>query len=99
MTYAAPNRDNHTLDENFAAPLVALEQQYGQATADLGMLDYLPLEFQQLILVHLDIRTLVNFRYANRRAATVVGSLSQYRIIVRHSHDALRGLLAIKAGK
>lgn len=90
-----------TLDDNLAIP--DFEEDYGVDMAsphyDLGTLDKLPLELIGEILKTLDLRTLMDLRYANRRATEIINSIPQYKAIRKHAPNALRGILAIQTGR
>lgn len=72
------------------------EINYLPPTKNAGVLDTLPLEMLRSILHSFDLRSLVDFRRVNRRAAYLVDSLFHYQVIKRHAPNALRGILRIE---
>lgn len=98
--YPCPNLRDFTLDENDLERTCPLD--LGHHSLDpqcaLGMLDELPLEILSEILAQVDIRSLMDFRRVNQRAMQVVDSISQFRTIVRHCPNSLRGILSVEAG-
>jgi hypothetical protein len=64
----------------------------------LGGLDTLPNEVLYCILAQLDLRTLTNFCYVNRRARHLVASLPHYKYIHTHARNVLRCILGISMG-
>lgn len=58
----------------------------------LGTLGRLPLELLQEVLLHLDLRSLLNFRQANLGSRQVVDSLYQYQRLVCHGLNLLCAL-------
>lgn len=93
LSYCQLNLDDRTLDKNL--PKYETPLQRKPAKKNAGVLETLPLEFVQMILVQLDLRSVMNVRYANRWCADLVDSLPELRTIVRHGQTALRGSLAI----
>lgn len=95
-----PNLEDYTLDDNTenACPLDNgrhhLEPKYA-----LGTLEKLPLEILNMVLVHLDVRSLTDFRRVNQRAMQAVDFLPQYKAVFAHAPALLRGLLSIGTGK
>ena len=71
----------------------------GRASYGLGDLDKLPVELQSIVLVHLDLRTLTDFRRVNRQAMEVVDTLPEYRSILQHSPVSLRAIFSVDLGK
>lgn len=59
----------------------------------LGSLDRLPLELLYEVLLHVDIRSLFNFRQTNLRGRQIVNSLTQYQLVVSHGLNLLCALL------
>ncbi|KAF2500415.1 hypothetical protein BU16DRAFT_556885 [Lophium mytilinum] len=100
ITYACPTIKDYTLDDNL--PVLMAMPNDGQArkqrAVDLGVLDVLPLELLQALLCQLDLRTLTDFGYVNRRATEVVGSIPQYKAAATNAPSLLRGILAIESG-
>ncbi|KAK4102860.1 hypothetical protein N658DRAFT_522854 [Parathielavia hyrcaniae] len=90
---------DRTLDGNLAAPIPAGTSAAPRCppAADLGALAALPVELAQQILLDLDLRSLAAFRTLNRRAADTVDSIPEYRAILRHAPNTLRGAAAIGA--
>ena len=72
LTYFRPNVQDWTLDENL--PRYPSQELRLPAHANLGMLEPLPLELLHETLLQLDVRSLMNFRYVNRRAVDIVDS-------------------------
>ncbi|KAK5997052.1 hypothetical protein PT974_02403 [Cladobotryum mycophilum] len=71
LTYPCYRLNDHTLDENlpvFPDP-PANNSRRPPPIRDIGVLGALPPELLQDVLYELDLRTLKNFRYVNRRAA------------------------------
>ncbi|KAI8631318.1 hypothetical protein F5Y19DRAFT_26697 [Xylariaceae sp. FL1651] len=63
----------------------------------VGQLDVLPPEIVTAILLTLDLPTLVAFRRVNRRAMSLVDSLHQYRMLLKHCPNVLRAIVSIRA--
>ncbi|AEO53072.1 hypothetical protein MYCTH_2051335 [Thermothelomyces thermophilus ATCC 42464] len=59
----------------------------------LGSLCRLPLELLHDVLLHLDIRSLFNFRQVNLSSRQTVDSLHQYQMVVSHGLNLLCALL------
>lgn len=93
LSYRKLNLDDHTLDKNLPEYETPLQRKPAKRNA--GVLETLPLELLQLILARLDLRSVMNVRYVNRRCADLVDSLPELRTIARHGQNALRGSLAI----
>ncbi|KAH8702829.1 hypothetical protein GQ44DRAFT_631205 [Phaeosphaeriaceae sp. PMI808] len=93
LSYRQLNLDDHTLDKNL--PEYATPLQRKPAKRNAGVLETLSLELLQLILAQLDLRSVLNVRYVNRRCADLVDSLPELRTIARYGQNALRGSLAI----
>jgi hypothetical protein len=93
LSYRQLNLDDHTLDKNL--PEYATPFHRKPAERNAGVLDTLSLELLQLILAQLDLRSVLNVRYVNRRCADLVDSLPELRTIARYGQNALRGSLAI----
>ncbi|KAM6536623.1 hypothetical protein FALCPG4_002612 [Fusarium falciforme] len=87
-----------TLDENLP-PFPRGTHRRRPPEASAGLLDRLPAELLHLTLTHLDIRSLIDFRLTNRRAAEMVDYLPQFRAVSAHARNALRGILAIGTGR
>lgn len=64
----------------------------------LGILELFPLEILSIVLVHLDIRTLTDFRRVNHRARQVVDSVPEYKMIILYAPDTIRVTLCIGTG-
>ena len=101
LTYPHPRIRDYTLDDNLPASIrPANHARLGSApTANLGDLGVLPLELLQALLAQLDLRSLSDFRLVNRRAAEVVGSIPQYKVVTTHAPNVLRGILSIRTGR
>lgn len=98
--------NDHTLEEKLASPPTQAENGGRQphprrapSVMNLGSLDALPLELLQIILSQLDIRTLTDFQFVNRRAAELAGSLPKYSAINRYFPIAIRAILSIHTGR
>lgn len=63
-----------TLDENLP-PFPRISRRRRPPEASAGLLDRLPAELLHQTLTHLDIRSLIDFRLTNRRAAEMVDCL------------------------
>ncbi|OAQ73806.2 F-box domain-containing protein [Pochonia chlamydosporia 170] len=100
QTYPCLNLNDHTLDENLpVSEHYPLQSNRTQPVARAGTLDSLPLELIHKILCQLDVRTLSDFRATNRRATELVDTLPQYKAIITHARNALRGILSIQTGR
>ena len=101
LTYHRPNLRDFTLDENLSPSLFPPENNpaYKLPKANLGALDVFPLEFLQMVLSRLDIRTLTNFRRVNQLAMEVLDSILQYKAVATYAHNALRGILSLETGQ
>lgn len=96
FTCARRNLNDHTLDENL--PQLPHQRLRLPPRDHAGMFDALPLELLHQTLVQLDLRSLMNFRYVNRRAAELVESEPQYKAIAKFAQNALRGILSVQTG-
>ena len=54
------------------------------------------LKLLQMILAQLELRSVTNVQYINRRCTDLANSLPELRTIVRHGQNALRESLAIR---
>ncbi|KAJ2985879.1 hypothetical protein NUW58_g5298 [Xylaria curta] len=101
FTYPRLRLNDHTLDDNLPVfqPQRDNDRSHALPTASIGVLDILPPELLAEILCQLDLRTLLDFRYVNRRAADLVNYLPQYKGITTHARNALRGILSIETGR
>ena len=52
----------------------------------------------QEILIQLDIRTFINFRYTNKLAVLATDYLHQFKAITTHARNALQGILCVGPG-
>jgi hypothetical protein len=93
LSYRRLDLDDRTLDKNLPEYETPLQRKPAKRNA--GVLETLPLELLQLILARLDLRSVMNVRYVNRRCADLVDSLPELRAIARYGQNALRGSLAI----
>ncbi|EPS39720.1 hypothetical protein H072_6461 [Dactylellina haptotyla CBS 200.50] len=66
--------------------------------ADIGSLKCLPTELLEEIIYNLDIRSLENFRQANKHTLVLVESLPKYKTVFQYARIALRGILSIQTG-
>lgn len=64
----------------------------------LGLLDDLPLELVREVLLQSDLRSLTDFRRVSQRGMQVVDSILEYRKIIKHSPDSIRGILSVGLG-
>jgi hypothetical protein len=94
--YQRPSLNLSTLHENL--PQVLPVQAPLPALATTGTLKSLPIELMHDVLVRLDMRSLMNFRYVNKRAAELVESLPEYKIITKHAQNVLRRILCTQTG-
>ncbi|CBX92668.1 hypothetical protein LEMA_P053740.1 [Plenodomus lingam JN3] len=101
LAYSKLRINDHTLDEHLAPSSFGSFHSWAHPSAsqDLGALDRLPLELLHETLLHLDIRTLFDLRNVNRRALELVDSVPQFKAIITHAPNALRGLLQIGTGR
>lgn len=58
----------------------------------------LPIELLRGLLILLDPRALTDFQRVNRRAAELVNAIPQFKTIIRHAHNLVRGSLSIGTG-
>ncbi|EXJ81383.1 hypothetical protein A1O3_07674 [Capronia epimyces CBS 606.96] len=65
---------------------------------DLGVLD-LPVETLNMIMGHLDLRSLMSLQRVNRRAFHMVNAMPELGAIMEYSPNALRAIFAIKTGR
>jgi hypothetical protein len=93
LTYPQLNLDDHILDKNLPKYARSLERK--PALRNTGVLETFSLELLHLILAQLDLRSVLNVRYVNRRCAELVTSLPECRRIALYGQNALRGSLAI----
>ena len=61
---------------------------------DLGRLDGIPPELLYLVLCHLDLQSLTDLR-----AMSLADSLPEYRVVVEHAPNAIRGMLSIESAR
>ncbi|KAK4125197.1 hypothetical protein N657DRAFT_644034 [Parathielavia appendiculata] len=99
LTLASPAANHHILDEKLSGSIVAATTATprGPPAANLGALSALPVELVQQVLLDMDLRSLANFRAINRRAAHIVDSLPEYKAILQHAPNTVRGAAAIRA--
>ncbi|KAI1399366.1 hypothetical protein F4819DRAFT_420819 [Hypoxylon fuscum] len=101
-TYSHLRINDHTLDDQLPCSLQnRIEKSHIRwvPTTTLGALKVFPPELIQEILIQLDIRTFINFRYVNKRAAQLADSIPQYKDISTHAQNALQGILCIGTGQ
>lgn len=99
ITFRHLNLKDNTLDENL--PLYETfdaGRTFQEVQCRLGLLEDIPIEILNMILVNLDLRTLAKFRLVSQRASQAVNSLPQYRAIMTHAPNTLRGILSIGFG-
>ncbi|KAI1175431.1 hypothetical protein F4777DRAFT_588500 [Nemania sp. FL0916] len=68
-----------------------------QPRHSVSQLDKLPLEIVTEILLELDVPTLTVFRRVNYRAMSLVDSLHQFKMILKHCPNVLRAIISINA--
>ena len=69
------------------------------SSTTLGILEQLPLELINMILMRLDIRSLTDFRRVNKRAMQAIDAIPEYKKIVTHAPFSLRASLSIETAK
>jgi hypothetical protein len=101
LTYPHPNIRDFTLDDILSASGFPPENgpAFKLSKTNLGTVDVFPLEFLQMVLSQLDLRTLTDFRRVNQLAMEIVDSLLQYKAITTYAPNALRGILSIETGR
>lgn len=101
LTYSVLRINDHTLDEHLTPPSSAFPHRRARPRAPhgLGDLDGLPVELLNEILLHLDLRTLFDLRNVNLRASELVDSLPQFKALVAHAPNTIRGILQIGTGR
>ncbi|KZM18262.1 ATP binding [Ascochyta rabiei] len=101
LAYSTLRINDHTLDEHLASPSSAFPSPRARprASQGLGALDSLPLELFNETLLHLDIRTLFDLRNVNHRASELVDALPQFKAVVAHAPNTIRGILQIGTGR
>ncbi|KAI0902865.1 hypothetical protein F4823DRAFT_637600 [Ustulina deusta] len=62
-------------------------------TANMRILDCLPLELMTLVLHKLDLRSFFSFRQVNRQSRIISTGLWEYKLVSQHGLEGLRGLL------
>lgn len=101
LIYPRLSLKDHTLDENL--PRFQSERDRNRLRSPpktcAGALEALPHEMIVKILSQLDLRTLADFRCVNRRALELVDALPEYKAIVTHARNALRGIVSIETGR
>ena len=100
LTYPVNTKWDCTLDQNLPHPTGSQNKtrRRNLLEKDLGALDLLPLELLQEILSYLDLRSLANFRHANRRATEVVESIPRYKATMTHAGYVIPCILGIETG-
>lgn len=93
LSYRQLNLNDHSLDRNLPEYATPLPRKPAKRNA--GVLETLSSELLQLTLAQLDLRSVLNVRYVNRRCFDIVDSLPELRKIARYGQSALRGSLAI----
>ncbi|KAF1845757.1 uncharacterized protein K460DRAFT_282437 [Cucurbitaria berberidis CBS 394.84] len=93
LTYPQLNLDDHTLDKNLPECATPLQRKPAERSA--GVLETLSLELLHLILAQLDLISILNVRYVNKRCSDLTDSLPELQAIARYGQNALRGSLAI----
>ena len=101
LTTPQLNIKDNTLDQNDLAYRCPLDN--GRHTtnpeADLGELALLPPELLHRLLRQLDIQSLTDLRRVNQQAMILVDSVPEYRVIVTHAPNALRGMLCLGSAR
>lgn len=95
LTYPRLNMKDNTLDENLPS-FPSTQHTHNAPQTDIGWLGQLPLELFQAVLLHLDLRSLINFRMVNRRGCLTVDSIPQFSSITKHAQVAIQAALAIQ---
>ncbi|KAI1132348.1 hypothetical protein F5Y10DRAFT_231535 [Nemania abortiva] len=91
---------DRTLDDadlETRCPLDNARPHSTQPRYSVGQLDVLPLETITDILLILDLPTLTTFRRVNRRAMSLVNSLHQYSMVLKHCPNVIRAIISINA--
>lgn len=85
------------LDDNLPPLASSRDRPHRKSPVEsVGLIDSLPLELiRDILLVHLDLRSLFIFRQVNRLALNLVDTLPEYGDVVTHALNALKGILAI----
>ncbi|KAK2767547.1 hypothetical protein FQN54_003705 [Arachnomyces sp. PD_36] len=65
---------------------------------NLGILERLPLEVIQMVILQLDLLSLTRFRLVNRLAKKVTGLIPEYQRIIEHAREAFLSILAVEMG-
>ncbi|RAK99350.1 uncharacterized protein BO80DRAFT_318711, partial [Aspergillus ibericus CBS 121593] len=65
----------------------------------LGALERLPLEIIHLALMQLDIQSFTDFRRVNKRTRLITNSIPQYRNILIHTPELIRGIINIETAR
>ncbi|KAI1121155.1 hypothetical protein F5Y10DRAFT_288879 [Nemania abortiva] len=99
-TYQKSRIVDHTLDDADLETRCPLDngKRPIQPRHNVGRLDKFPLEIVTEILLALDLPTLTIFRRVNYRAMSLVDSIYQYRMILKHCPNVLRAVVSINAG-
>jgi hypothetical protein len=90
--------DDFTLEYNLRTPRGKHERESSSPKVGLGALDIFPNEVLHCIIAQLDLRTVTNFHYVNRRARNLAASLPLYRCIRTHARNVLRCILGNSVG-
>src|SRR2546430_7279285 len=100
FTYRRTDLTNATLDPEKLARCCPLDNRRRESTnvdVTLGVLDVLPLELLNTVLLKLDLRSLTTLRAVNRCARLTVDVIPQYKRIFTHSPRVLRAALSLGA--
>ncbi|KAJ4310932.1 hypothetical protein N0V84_010703 [Fusarium piperis] len=94
-----PRPVDFTLSDNL--PLLPPDWQFlpRPSTAPLPFLGRLPLELFHIIISQLDLASIHALRRANRRAAELLYSHSEYNILITYAWDVIRGALCTDTAK
>jgi hypothetical protein len=100
-TVAREQTTDYTLGDNLSLLFPARANSFTRTAAQetLGSLAVLPVELLHQILAQLDLRTLIDFRYVNRKAAEAVDGLPDYKLVAHYTPNTIHGVLAIGAGR
>ncbi|KAF4986337.1 hypothetical protein FDECE_15998 [Fusarium decemcellulare] len=101
ITFPLVQFKDNTLDDHFGVfpPDAPPSRLRRFPSTTICPLDAFPPEIIQDILPRLDLRSLINFRLANRRTAEIARSLPQFNAVFTHARHALRHLFAIRAAR
>lgn len=102
LTVSKLNIKDNTLDLNrleARCPLDNGRRFNNLLRAGLGALDLLPQELLVIVLHHLDLQTLTDFRRINHQARRSVDAVPEYSLCVCHAPNAVRGMLCLGSAR